>query len=146
MNPFLLKFKTIVFLFKCTYSSIQLLKDQFCIYMNMLTIFIHLFIKSSIIYFYKDKLSWLISEGLQHSNLHSCSVSPLVADRGSSNPAYGEVYTIQHYVIELVSDLRQVSVFFRVLRFPPLIKLTVRYNWNIIKSGVKHHNPTADIR
>ena len=42
----------------------------------------------------------------------------------SSNPAYGEVYSIQHYVIKFVSDLRQVGVFFRVLRFHPPIKLT----------------------
>jgi hypothetical protein len=33
----------------------------------------------------------------------------------SSNPVHGEVYLIQHYVIKLVSDLRQVSSFLRVL-------------------------------
>jgi len=32
--------------------------------------------------------------------------------------------TIPHYVIQFVSDLRQVSGFLRVLRFPPPIKLT----------------------
>jgi hypothetical protein len=32
---------------------------------------------------------------------------------------------VQHYVIKFVSDLRQVGGFFRVLRFPPSIKLTV---------------------
>ena len=42
----------------------------------------------------------------------------------SSNPIHGEVYSIQHYVIKFVSDLRQVSGFLRVLRFPPPIKLT----------------------
>jgi len=31
---------------------------------------------------------------------------------------------VQHYVIKFVSDLRQVGGFLRVLRFPPLIKLT----------------------
>jgi hypothetical protein len=31
---------------------------------------------------------------------------------------------VQHYVIKFVSDLRQVSGFLRVLRFPPPIKLT----------------------
>jgi len=41
-----------------------------------------------------------------------------------SNPAHGEVYLIQHYVIKFVSDLRQVSGFLQVLRFPPPIKLT----------------------
>ena len=36
----------------------------------------------------------------------------------------GEVYSILHYVIKFVSDLRQVGGFLRVLRFPPSIKLT----------------------
>ena len=36
----------------------------------------------------------------------------------------GEVYSIQHYVIKFVSDLRQVGEFLRVLRFPPPIILT----------------------
>jgi hypothetical protein len=31
---------------------------------------------------------------------------------------------VQHYVIKFVSDLRQVDSFFRVLQFPPPIKLT----------------------
>jgi hypothetical protein len=30
----------------------------------------------------------------------------------SSNPVHGEVYSIQHYVIKFVSDLRQVGGFF----------------------------------
>jgi len=30
----------------------------------------------------------------------------------------------QHYVMKVVSDLRQVGEFHRVLRFPPPIKLT----------------------
>ena len=40
------------------------------------------------------------------------------------NPVYRQVYSIQHYAIKFVSDLRQVSGFFRVLWFPPTIKLT----------------------
>ena len=40
------------------------------------------------------------------------------------SPAHGKVYSIQHYVIKFVSDLRQVAGFFRTLRFPPPIKLT----------------------
>ena len=52
----------------------------------------------------------------------------------SSNDAHGEVYSIQHYVIKAVSDLRQVGGFPRVLRFPP------PYNRNIVKNGLKHHN------
>jgi len=42
----------------------------------------------------------------------------------SSNPVHGEVYSIQHYVIKFVSDLRQLGAFLRLLRFPPPIKLT----------------------
>jgi hypothetical protein len=39
----------------------------------------------------------------------------------SFNPAHGEVYLIQHYMIKFDSDLPQVGGF---LRFPPPIKLT----------------------
>ena len=59
----------------------------------------------------------------------------------SSNPAQGDVYSIQHYVIKFVNDLRQVGGFLWVLRFPPPIKLIPQYNWNIIESAVKHHKP-----
>ena len=33
----------------------------------------------------------------------------------------GEVYSVQHYVIKFVGDLRKVHGFLRVLRFPPVI-------------------------
>ena len=36
-----------------------------------------------------------------------------------SNPVHGEVYSMQHYVIKFVSDLRQVGGFLRVIQFPP---------------------------
>ena len=36
----------------------------------------------------------------------------------------GEVYSIQHFVMKFVSDLRLVGGFLRVLRFPPPITLT----------------------
>ena len=42
----------------------------------------------------------------------------------NSNPAHGEVYSIQHYVIKSSRDLLQVGGFLRVLRFPPPITLT----------------------
>jgi len=42
----------------------------------------------------------------------------------SLNPVHGEVYSMQHYVIKFVSDLRQVGCFLRVLQFPSSIKLT----------------------
>ena len=41
-----------------------------------------------------------------------------------SNHVHSEIYSIEHFVIKCVSDLRQVSGFLRVIRFPPPIKLT----------------------
>ena len=46
---------------------------------------------------------------------------PIITNIVSSNPAHGEMYSIQHYVKKFVSDLRQVGGF---LQFPPSIKLT----------------------
>ena len=45
--------------------------------------------------------------------LHVQSV-PITTKVVSSNPIHGEVYSLQHYVIKLVSDLRQVCGFLRV--------------------------------
>jgi len=39
------------------------------------------------------------------------AISAYTTNVMSSNPS-GEVYSIQHYVIKFVSDLRQVGVFF----------------------------------
>ena len=50
---------------------------------------------------------------------------PITTKVVSSSPAHGEVYSIQHYGIKFVSDLRQVGGFLRVLRFRPPIKLSV---------------------
>jgi hypothetical protein len=36
----------------------------------------------------------------------------------NSNPANGDMYSIQHHEMKFVSDLRQVGGFLRVLRFP----------------------------
>jgi hypothetical protein len=44
------------------------------------------------------------------------NISPLTLM--SSNPVHGDVYSIQHYLLKFVSDLRQVGGF---LQFPPLI-------------------------
>jgi hypothetical protein len=49
---------------------------------------------------------------------------PITTNVVSLNPIHGKVYSIQQYVIKVVSDLRQVSGFLRVLRFPSPIKLT----------------------
>ena len=51
-------------------------------------------------------------------------LAPIATEVVSSNPAHGEVYSIQHYVIKFVNDLRQVDGFLHVLQFPPPIKLT----------------------
>jgi hypothetical protein len=55
----------------------------------------------------------------------------------TSNSYITDVYSIQDHVIKFVSELRQVCGFQRVLRFTP----PPRYNWNIVESGFKHHNP-----
>ena len=47
---------------------------------------------------------------------------PINTDDVSSNPPYGEVYSIQLKMIKFVSDLGYVGVF---LRFPPPIKVTI---------------------
>jgi hypothetical protein len=49
---------------------------------------------------------------------------------------YHLIIVLQHYMIKFVIDLRKVGGFLRILPFPP-----PRYNWNIVESGVKHHNP-----
>jgi hypothetical protein len=49
---------------------------------------------------------------------------------------------VQHYVIKFVTDLRQVVGFLRVLRFPPLIKLTntICQIWNEAESRFKQNS------
>jgi hypothetical protein len=49
---------------------------------------------------------------------------PITIKVVSSNPAHGEVYSIPQFEIKFVGDLRHVSGFLQVLRFPPPIKLT----------------------
>jgi hypothetical protein len=65
---------------------------------------------------------------------------PITTKVVGSNPAHVEVYSIQHYVIKFVSDLRQVGGFLRILRFPPpkknnrhdIAKLLLKVALNII--------------
>ena len=47
---------------------------------------------------------------------------PITTNVVSSNPIHDEVYSIQHYVLKFVSQLRQVGGFLRVLQFPSLNK------------------------
>ena len=42
---------------------------------------------------------------------------PMTYKVASSNPANGEVCSVQHYVIKFVSDLLQVGGLIRILRF-----------------------------
>ena len=49
---------------------------------------------------------------------------PITTNVVSLNPANDEMYSIQHYVIKFVSDLRQVGDVLQVLWFLPPIKLT----------------------
>jgi hypothetical protein len=44
---------------------------------------------------------------------------PIATKVVSLNPIHGDVYSIQLYVIKLVSDLLKVGGFLRVSRFPP---------------------------
>jgi hypothetical protein len=50
---------------------------------------------------------------------------PITTKVESSNLAHGELYTVQHYVIKFVSDLRKVSGF---LKFPPpnMLSLSIK--------------------
>ena len=57
---------------------------------------------------------------------------PITSKVAIWNPADGEVYSIQHYVIEFVSDLQQVCRFLQVLQFPLQIKLTATYLTEIL--------------
>jgi hypothetical protein len=66
---------------------------------------------------------------------------PVATKVVSLNPAHGEPYSIQHYVIKFVSDLLQVGDFLQVLQFPPSIKLTSMIQVYIVEHGVKHHHP-----
>jgi hypothetical protein len=58
----------------------------------------------------------------------------------SLNPVHGEMYSIQHYVIKLVSDLGQVCGFLRVLQFPPPIKLTATIQYRKGHTVINHRD------
>ena len=52
------------------------------------------------------------------------AINTYVHKSSEVEPCSGEVYSIQHYVIKFVSDLRPVCCFLQVLWFLPPIKLT----------------------
>ena len=61
----------------------------------------------------------------------SVQLVPITTKVVSSNPVHGEVYSIQHYLIKLVSDLRQVGGFLRGLLFhlptKPTFTISLKY-------------------
>ena len=59
--------------------------------------------------------------GFTITYIYSIQSVPITTNTVSLIPYHGEVYSIQHYVIKFVSDLRQVGV----LKFPIPIKQTV---------------------
>ena len=68
---------------------------------------------------YIEVIEVVIAQKLDlHLHMQSVSITTKVV---SLNPAHGEMYFIQHYVIKFVSDLRQVGGFLKVLLFPPPI-------------------------
>ena len=62
--------------------------------------------------------------------MQSVSITTKVVN---SNPAHGEVYSIQHYVIKFVCDLRKDGGFLHHENWPQ------RYNCNIVEGSVKHY-------
>ena len=66
---------------------------------------------------------------------------PITTKVVSSNPVVGEVYSIQHYVIKFVSDLRHVDGFLWVLGVSSTNKTDCDDIAEILlKSGIKHRN------
>jgi hypothetical protein len=66
---------------------------------------------------------------------------PITTNVVGSPPTQGEMYNIMFIK---VCQWHAAGGFPQVLRFPPPIKLTPRYNWNIVESGVKHHKTKPD--
>jgi hypothetical protein len=69
---------------------------------------------------------------------------PITTKVVSWNSVHIAVNSIQHYVIKFVSDLQQVSGFLQVLRLLHRLNLLPWYYWNIVESGIKHHNPNPN--
>ena len=66
---------------------------------------------------------------------------PITTKVVSSNTVHGEVYSIQHYAIKFVSDLRQVDGFFSGNPVSQ-ITLTATIYLNIVESGKIKTKPT----
>ena len=61
--------------------------------------------------------SWLWSCGSWIFYYLYVQLVPITTNIVNLNLVHGEVYSIQHYVIKFVSDLRQVSIFLRKVAF-----------------------------
>ena len=55
-----------------------------------------------------------------------------------SNPAHGEVYSIQHYVIKFVSDLRQVGDFLNKTDRRDITEILLKVALNTITITLTH--------
>ena len=62
---------------------------------------------------------------------------PITKNVVSSNPAHGEVYSVQHYVISLSATCGG--------RWISPINEADRHDITEIESGIKHHNPNSQI-
>ena len=51
-------------------------------------------------------------------------MQPMQSEPITTNVVSSNMYSIQHYVMKFVSNLRQVGGFLRVLPFPPPLNLT----------------------
>ena len=67
---------------------------------------------------------------------------PIANNIASLNPYHCEVYSVTTLRDKVCQWLATGQWFSLGTRFPPPIKLDMpQYNWNIVESGIKHHNP-----
>jgi hypothetical protein len=71
---------------------------------------------------------------------------PITTNIMSSNPAHGEVYSIQHYVMKLISGLQHI-VEFSLGTLVSSTHKTDRHDKTVIllKIVLKHHNPNPHL-
>jgi hypothetical protein len=63
----------------------------------------------------------------------------------SSNPFHDEMYSIQHYVSKLSVTCDRSVVSLGTLVYSTKKKWPPQYIWNIVESGIKHHNPNLTL-
>jgi hypothetical protein len=130
------------FCFNCTFKHMVVMSNSCFCMANFFPIFLRgIKMFSSLLQRFRISSWWVISTfSFQINRFRQCKPLwswsygsyelqlamqwvPITTNVVSSNPIHGEVYSIQHYVIKFVSDLRQVGGFLLALQFPP-IKLT----------------------